>query len=853
MFRINLPWSDGYLLLAPQLGWVSRWWQLFFLGLILATMLFLVFRLYRYELCFIAKKAANGLLVLRLVVIALIFVVVALRPSMRYVTTKVIPSRVLIAIDRSDSMSITDPQREPVEALELARGLKLAGDLASDDKINSWIEQLNRGGAPADPAYAKVLERMGSIPRRLLAERVVTPQGINLLHALREQQHELDVVGFAQQLNELSADPEKIRSILAMDGKNPSQGYTDLKLPLKRATEAREGLLGVVVLSDGQHNWGESPVNLANALGNADKRQPIPIYAVVCGAKIPPTDLAIVSVKATPPTVFKHGSSSIEVRMLANNIPEGKIKITVAYPDAPDLPNRKPVVEYVDHDGKSQPPTKLIPVKLDRAATETLTVTVEPMPRDGSKVDDRYPENNTRTVTVNVVPDKAKVLVIDGEARWELHYLQTALIRDPTMETKSVVFDQPRIGAVKEDEVKEMKLPDLTLPPNDELLRNDCIILGDVSPEQLPMEDRQRLEKYVAERGGTLVLLTGKRSMPLDFLGENEPFARLLPIYSPRIVDKKEGFQVGLTGEGKQTFFMRLADDAATSEERWAALPPHYWAVVGKAKEGAVTLAYLPFERRMTPEQERANAMIVRQNYGFGRVVFVGLDSTWRWRFKRGDEYHHKFWSQLIRWAASDRALSTGNDFVRFGVREPVYRADQEVEMLVRLSDKVKKLAPNALAGARLYRKTRPGGPEESIVLTPLKPHPVVPGELDGTQANLPPGDYAMELVIPDIEDKLNGADGKKLRASFKVLPPDTGEMLNLATNWERMREIATRTGGEVLSADQAGQIIEKLKSRSATKDEVTDKYLWQSWWLLIPLILLLTTEWVVRKLSGLA
>src|SRR5262249_16669998 len=161
------------------------------------------------------------------------------------------------------------------------------------------------------------------------------------------------------------------------------------------------------------------------------------------------------------------------------------------------------------------------------------------------------------------------------------------------------------------------------------------------------------------------------------------------------------------------------------------------------------------------------------------------------------DKYHHRFWSQVIRWAASDRALTAINEFVRFGVREPVYRADQEIEMLVRLSDKIKKLTPGALAGARLFRKSKPHAPAQRVALTPLKPHPVVPGELDGTQANLPPGDYAMELVIPDIEDKLNGPDGKKLRTTFKVLPPDTGELLNLATNWEKMQEIAQRSGGE--------------------------------------------------------
>ncbi len=854
MFRIDLFFSDGYLLLAPRFFDFSRVWQTIFLGAILGGILFLIWRIYRYEMRFIRKGAAAGLFALRCAVVALIFVMVFFRPTVRYTSTRTIQSRIVIAVDRSDSMSITDPQRSPLESLELAKSLKLVADLADDSKLDSWMAHLKNGGEPADEAYRKVLQRMETLPRKKLAERILIPEGIGLLKALGEEHH-IDLVGFNQSIGDMPKDPARIRALLAADGKVMGQAYTDLKLPLKRGieqrTESKNGLLAVIVLSDGQHNWGEPPANYATLLGSAENKNSVPVYAVVCGSRIPPTDLAITSVKATPSTVFKHGSASLEVRLMANNIPEGKIRVTVTYPDAPDLAKRNPIVEMVDHDGVSQPRNVTIPVKMDRAATETLTVTAEAVPRNGSKVEERFKENNTKQVTVNVAPDKAKVLVMDGEARWELHYLQTALLRDETMETKSVVFDQPRINAVKEDDIKELKLPDQKFPDTDSLLRNDCIILGDVSPEQLPMEERIRLEKYVADRGGTLVILAGKRSMPLEFLGDGDPMARLLPIHNPRVVDRREGFLVTLTAEGKQTAFLRLEADAGSSEERWAGLPPHSWAIIGRAKEGAVPLAYLS-EPRGPSDQERANAMIVRQNYGFGRVVYVGLDSTWRWRYKRGDLYHHRFWSQVIRWAASDRALITGNDLVRFGVREPVYRSDQEVEILVRLNEKVKKLGENALAGARFYRKTAEGK-EESIVLTKLKPHPYVPGELDGAQANLPPGDYAMELVIPEIEEKLNGPDGKKLRTHFKVLPPDSGELLDLSTNWERMKELAVRASGEVLSADQAGQIIEKLKSRTATETTSRDEQLWQSWWLLIPLLCLISAEWVIRKLAGLA
>jgi hypothetical protein len=163
----------------------------------------------------------------------------------------------------------------------------------------------------------------------------------------------------------------------------------------------------------------------------------------------------------------------------------------------------------------------------------------------------------------------------------------------------------------------------------------------------------------------------------------------------------------------------------------------------------------------------------------------------------------------------------------------------------------VKKLGPEALAGARLIRKPKPGV-EEVIGLMPLKPHPVIPREYDGAQANLPPGEYDVELVIPDIEEKLNGPDGKKLRAHFQVLPADTGEMLDLGTNWLLMEDIAAKSGGKVFPAERASELVELLQSRSATREYAVEQKMWQSWWTLILFIVLLSLEWVTRKFAGL-
>src|SRR5262249_12955584 len=148
---------------------------------------------------------------------------------------------------------------------------------------------------------------------------------------------------------------------------------------------------------------------------------------------------------------------------------------------------------------------------------------------------------------------------------------------------------------------------------------------------------------------------------------ETDPLLKLLPIEEPKVVDPEAGFPVTLTPEGKLTPFMHMEADAVESEQRWASFPKHYWAIVGKAKPAATTLAYyrdpgkvpqqpMAGKDKETEEQKlsREQSMIVRQPYGRGQVLFVGLDSTWRWRYRIGDTYHHRFWGQVIRWASSD-------------------------------------------------------------------------------------------------------------------------------------------------------------------------------------------------------
>lgn len=904
MLSIPLPSGlfgpDRYLLLAPRWADLGLAPQVVLVLLAFFVPLALVLWLYRYELRLASGHHARWLMLLRVVAVVVLVALVALRPVFAHVTREELPGRVIVAVDVSDSMDVRDPQRDPVDKLRLAKALKLYGGLCSGAQLDDWIEQHAAGRSvewvkPDEfgddsarrrkerderrKAHDEVCKRVDALTRSQAARQLLADDGVRLLARLASKHH-LELLAFSGDAHD--AKPDQLDALLGerrgvsshktpVDvpaGSRPAAprtAATDVGAPLGRAVERsgddRGRVLGVVLLSDGQHNAGESPVKRAQGL----KDQNVPLYPIALGAKKPPVDVAVLATTA-PPVAFKDVDVPVKVRFKAVGLAAQELTVKVHRPGEEDQPLDQRTVQ---HDGKDQEYVESFQVRLDREGRQTLVVTAHPQDRS---VKEAREENNRQPAAINVADEKSKVLLVDGEARWEFHYLATVLQRDRAMQPSSVVFLQPRLGKIPEDELKKIGNPSTTMPEGpDALAGYDCIILGDTSPEQFSLAERQRLEKYVADRGGTLVMLAGKRFMPLGFPlqpaegrpeADLDPIQKLMPIEQPRVVAPLQGFPVSLTEEGRLTTFLQMDEAAEESETRWGELPPHYWGVVGKAKPGATTLAFyeapehakLKGDKKV--ESEKANSLVVRHNYGFGRVLFVGLDSTWRWRYKVGDTYHHRFWSQAIRWAASDKPLIAGNDWVRFGTPEPVYRQGQAVDVVVRLAEELRPLGPEAAAGARILRQA-PGGKDEAVALVPLARRESQPRVLEGQVRDLSAGQYSVELVIPELADRLTappGPDGQpgKLRAGFTVSGPEGEETTELATNWPLLEELASKSGGKVFSAENAGELVALLQEKGATKTEHWEFRLWQSWGTLLLFLVLLTVEWVSRKLAGL-
>jgi hypothetical protein len=884
MISWKLPFDQGNILLTPQWAGLHPVLQAVVAAAVCLTPVALVLWLYRYEMHLVTRVTALGLLCLRLSVLVLLLILVCLQPIYGRTRTESLLGYIHVAVDRSASMDVIDSQRHAIEKLRLARALRLADGICTAGQLDDWIkdyenlavrfgnedasQQLMKSGKPGEAekerrsAFEKLCARVDELTRSQIAERILSANGVRLLPRLTAK-HEVELLGFHQEAWQLK--PNQLEELFRAPADKSASGFTDLRLPLVRAIErsapGQSKVLGIVLLTDGQHNTGEPPTAKAAELGERH----VPVYPIALGSRRPPPDAAMVSVQA-PNAVFKDVDTVVEATFKITGLPAQDFRVELSRTGREG--KNKLAERIVHHQGKDRTYTESFSLRMDETGMQALSASVQPVNPATKEI---HTDNNSRSTTVSVADDKANVLLIDGEARWEYHFLATALKRDRTLKVESVVFHQPRLNeSLTPDELKKIGLPRQQLPDGPNALAEfDCIILGDVEVEQLPLAERQRLEQYVANRGGTLVILAGKRSIPLaypetDANGETDSLRKLLPIESPRVVAPIEGFSVTLTKAGKETKFLEMDTDLVKNTSIWQGLPRHYWAVVGDAKPGATTLAQATsLETVKRANEVSASPLIVTQNYGFGRVLFVGLDSTWRWRYRVGDAYHHAFWGAAIRWAASDKPLLTSNDFIRFGTPQPIYSREEDVKIVAHLNEELGPIKPNLLAAARVVKSGKGSESERAVALVPLSQRAAQPRVLEGQVRGLPPGEYAIELEMPEYADKLlakagptgkpnTGEPGKPMRAPFTVRPPESKEMLDLETRWPLLEEMAAKSGGKVFTPEEAGQLVDLLVHKSVPYSERYEQKLWQ-WWVVLALVLaFLTIEWAGRKLAGL-
>ena len=272
------------------------------------------------------------------------------------------------------------------------------------------------------------------------------------------------------------------------------------------------------------------------------------------------------------------------------------------------------------------------------------------------------------------------------------------------------------------------------------------------------------------------------------------------------------------------------------------------WVIAGRAKPGARVLA--------TASSDDAAAVIAAQPYGLGKVLWVGTDGTWRWRYRAGERYHHRFWGQVVRWSASGR-LAAGNAFVRFGPEKAIYDDGERIRLQARISEGVADAGPELLVAAKIYKldPSTGEGEGEPVAIVPLRAIAGQPRTFEGDAPSLPIGRYVMRLDVPQLAEalQLDGGGNRKIpEAAFEVKVGESSERVELSAASDQVAQLAAATGGRVLADHEAGELAPLLRARTKQTTRIVETRLWDQPAYLLILFGILTVEWVARKRLGL-
>ena len=843
MFRRQLLWQ----------GLDATWWLLFWTLAIGAAVVTIVLLL-RYERRLVPKRVGNVLLALRLVVLLLLFLTL-LQPIIAWTLDREQTGRVLVAVDLSESMETTDAHGGRGGKLRWARAMGMIGNSATDDRLDRWIKAFDEGRDPqwvddnetSDPLSRQrlvqtrqenlegVFAEIDRLPRKEIVRRILTGTSSPLLPLLEDVAN-VEVVVFAGGVQ--GADLETLETVVDHPPATLLTGVSDLTQALaSRASDtATSPLIGVVLLTDGRDNGDRDAVVFASRLGQAQT----PVFPVIFGSRYRPKDLAIADLDYLP-RVFKDDKAPLTATLNTTGF-EGE-EITVVL----ERTGREPVTKTITPDTST---TKVeFQLESDEVGRHEYTLSMNVRPGETRQ------DNNTKSFAMTVTDDTVRVLLLEGEARWEFRFIDNALERDEHVEVKRVVFRQPYLGVLQDTFFpRKLQIPDkaddLEASP---FAEPDLVIVGDIAPGDLSTIGWQMLESFVAESGGTLVFIAGKQHFPLAY--RSEIVERLLPMTELRpvnIIDgplakgppSERGFHLKLTPEGENETMLQFDADPQQNRDLWTGLPGHAWGLLGEAKRGATVLAYaVGLQQQNDRDAERLGAVIVQQYYGAGQVLWLGVDSTWRWRHRVGDKYHHRFWGQLARWSAENKA-ATVNDFVRFGPDRSDIEFGEDAIIRARWTQAFLKRHPDLKARALIHRADddRRRTPFAELVLEPVDTRPLIH---EGRAVALPPGEYRITLVIEN-------AEAGEISAPLHVTENVTLELSDLSANRELLAQIADVSGGRLFYPDEVGQIPKLFRNQQSSTRVRREIALWDHWLVMLLFFGLLTSEWVVRKLNGL-
>ncbi len=766
---------------------------------------FLVWRLARWGRPDLSLSRRILLATLRLTTIAALGVML-IEPVLVFVRREQNPSRLALILDDSESMRFSDPYTDESQAAAIAAKL----GVESKD-----------GKTPVD--------RLRESPRLGLAQKVL---GANV-EALAKGR-DLFVYDLESAARPGGGDAARTRKL---EDVQPKLSVSPLGDALRGVLAAHRGqpVAGLVIATDGRSNAGEDPARVVEAAA----RQKIPIFAIAAGADEGPRNIRLAELQVDP-VVFARDPTTVSVVVESRGLRDADASV---------------VLERRVNEGAWEPVgSQRVVLGEDgvlKRATFRVTPAVIGQYEYRARVEDAGPEltedDNVAVAATRVVRRQIRVLLIAGGPSPEVQFLRNALMRDQQVEFAGWLqhadpgFRQPG------------DRPITRLPNNDEeLARYDALLLVDPDIKAMGPQWPEMIQKFVGKDGGGLIFIAGEQFSQqlfeaVDAKSPAGDWTRILPVVRDPGLFRSDAevrlttqntYTLDLTPEGRGDPVFEFHPDPIRNRAALTSLPGMYWSFpVTRARPGAVVLARHG-DPRMANQNGR-HVLLASQLYGPGRTVFIGFDSTYRWRYL-GEDYFDGFWARLVDRVGRNKALGGRFPF-QVHLDKSVYRVGDRVHASVRYSD------PAALAEASelVAELEAAGQPPEPIRFEKSPEDPgLATAEFPAQQA----GAYSLRVAPASAPDLGGGGDMARVSTTpFRVEPPRR-EIDEPALNRPLLADLARLSGGRVFELSDVDQLDAAIPMREVTRTIENRDELWDAPLLFGIIVVGLTAEWLLRK-----
>ena len=200
----------------------------------------------------------------------------------------------------------------------------------------------------------------------------------------------------------------------------------------------------------------------------------------------------------------------------------------------------------------------------------------------------------------------------------------------------------------------------------------------------------------------------------------------------------------------------------------------------------------------------------------------------------------YKRQEQIASWI-TEAPFAVKDKYVSLDAGGPTYNVGDKVVIRARIRDLQGKVLENADAVAILLQKGK------EIGRIKLKPGKSGGGLYIGSARILDQGLYEVTLRVKELPHI-----AVKAKTEFVVLKRERPELSDLTCNRNLLQSMAERAHGKYLREEEAQKLKDYLEPLSEAEYTAKEIPLAHSYFWFIPIVILLTVEWFLRKRSGL-